>query len=509
MFPIRFGPLVVLLSLAFVAATDLSAQLIRTTEPIPSEAQILMHLESMMGTWEVESARKAQGRENGMGIIPSVPLNEEKLAIQLAMVQGEMEFRPGPRVKAYIKRYTRERRQETEALLGLTNAYSPLIDHEIRQRKLPKNLRYLPAALSAYNNLAVGDQGYAGLWQLPYHAALRYGLDCSAEVDERRDPIKSTRAALDYLEDLKTQYPTWELTILAYTCGAANVTKAQIRTEGNTDFQILYEFLPAFGRDYWPAFVALNYLGQYHRMHQLNPLQVKLPLQNETVPVNRELDLEVVAEVLDIPAKQLAYLNPTLREGAICIEGEQGELCLPLEYAKEFLAQEEKIYAKAEALNPPKPTEPEVEKEAPKAPERKVVAPKKPAIPANSVALKYIIQPGDNLGRIAQAHGVKVSQLQSWNGLSNANIRAGDELNVYVSKQKFNAMRQVKTDSRKETVSSRKPASGKSKTYTVKSGDTLWGISQKFEGVSAEEIMEVNNISEDIQPGQVLTIPAK
>ncbi len=549
---IHFGLYLILLSTLTLCPVGGFAQLIQTSDPIPSEAQIMIHLEQMLDTWEVETAMQKRGTERSPGIVPVPPINKDKLALQLRMVEGDMEFDPGPRVQSFIYRFVREKRKETEALLGLTHAYAPLIDHEIRERKLPHNLRYLPAALSAYNTLAISDHGNAGLWQLNFHTALRYGLNCGPNVDERRDPVLATSAALNYITDLFQQFKSWDKTLLAYTCGPANLNKAISRAPANASFEILYEFLPASGRDYWPAFVAINYLGQYYGLYQLQPLPIELPIRKETVKVEQELDFVAIAQVLNIPQNRLQALNPTYRGNAVCIDGEFGELCLPFEYANEFLAKERALYARASTENPPAASEPEVEgKRAPGTPapvsktpetpapvkktstERAKPEPKpvaKPVIPANTVPLNYTIQPGDNLGRIAEKYGVRVSQLQAWNDISGTRINAGDQLVVHVPKGKANQFKgsggqktptgatKTPSDNKSQTENAGNSSkasnsgngnSGKTKSYTVKTGDTLWGISQQFEGVSAEDIMAANKINADIKPGQVLKIPVK
>lgn len=507
---IHIGLFLTMLSVLLFSPTEVNAQLIETSDPVPSEAQIMMHLEEMMDTWEIETALKKNGRQNFSESTAMVPVDGGKLPMQLRSVQGAMPFQSGPRVKAFIQRFTQEKRKETEAVLGLTKAYGPLVDHEIRKRKLPHNLRYLPAALSAYNTLAVSDRGSAGLWQLPYHTALRYGLECGRNIDERRDPIQSTSAALDYIGDLFKQFKSWDLTILAYTCGPANVNKAMNRSREGHQFASLYPLLPRHSRDFWPAFIAMNYLGQYYRTYQLNPLVVELPIIKETVTVEKKLGFKAISDVLDIPRNHLKALNPTYRENVVCLDGENGRLCLPVEYLGAFKAKKGALYAKAMEETPPAPSEPEVEvvNKTPKTPsvDKKPV---KSPVPANSTALKYTIQPGDNLGKIAETYGVRVSQLQSWNGISGTRINAGDQLLVHVPKGKTNSFKDTQVHKSPKTPQVNPPkASGKTQSYTVQSGDTLWGISQKYQGVSADDIMAANNISEDIQPGQILKIPA-
>ena len=472
----------------------LHAQLISTKSALPAPVQIMMDLDSMEQSWEVQQAISLQYGHNSPKAAPVVAtrLSDEKLASQLRQVQGEMSFVLHERVRYFIELYAGRRKWQTEALLGLENAYAPQIESELRKRHLPRNLRHLPSVLSAYHPRATNGSGGAGIWQLPYHAALRYGLACDALQDERRDPIRSTTAALGYIEDLHAQYRDWTMTVLAFTCGPASLEKAKLRAGAGADFAKLYPHLPESSRDYFPAFVAMSYLSQYYRSYDLSILQVAVDLPVKRIPVERPLSLGVVSRGLNIPLGELKAANPGLRGDMVCVAGESGTICMPLAHVAAFEQERERIFALEDARKPVPATEPEV---------AKVIAPEKPPVPAGAVKTSYTIQPGDNLGAIAERHKVKISELKAWNGISGTLIKAGDKLVIWQAAS-AKAPSASKSDNRK-------PVSGKTtyQSYTVKSGDTLWGISQQFKGVSAEDIMAANGISEAIQPGQVLKIP--
>ena len=129
--------------------------------------------------------------------------------------------------------------------------------------------------------------------------------------------------------------------------------------------------------------------------------------------------------------------------------------------------------------------------------------------PKTTKAITYKVRSGDVLGIIAQRYGVKVSSIKQWNNLYSDRINIGQELVIYVSKGKKSVTKiyPVVEEEKEDVVdSSPKPGIGESQSYTVKSGESLWLIARKFPGVSAENIMEWNGISDKISPGQKLKI---
>jgi len=461
-------------------------QMVSALDPPPTEVQLRIHLDSLMDFWPVASVLPEQ---QSPGISPELPPSEE-MADQLEALGGEMQFQWTERVRHFVELYVRDRRAETEAVLGMMQVWMPDIQRELSDRKLPLQLRFLPAVLSAGNPLTTGQGGKSGLWQLPYHAALRYGLECGPILDQRRDPNFATPAALTHLGNLFKLYGEWSLAVTAYTAGPASITKARLRSSQNAGFDRIYDHLPPSHRDYWPAFVAMNYIGNHYQELGLRPLKTSWTPQIATSPVEQPVRLSGIAEILPVTQAELRAMNPQLRGDYVCLPGEKGAVCIPVTMVDQFEANKPKLYAGA--IVKQEPSEPEVE-------ESEV----RENVPDNRKEVLYTIQAGDNLGSIASRHGVRVSDLQRWNGIRGTMIKAGEKLTIYVKKSTPAVKKEAETSSNK--LVSKQVESTKS--YTVGAGDTLWEIAQQYPGVSPEDIMELNGINESIRPGQVLKIP--
>lgn len=197
------------------------------------------------------------------------------------------------------------------------------------------------------------------------------------------------------------------------------------------------------------------------------------------------ITLDQVSEITGIKIEELQFLNPSYKLDIIpFIEGENYTLRLPREHLGAFVNNEEKIYAyvKAEFDKREKPL---------------------PKFLKTEDRIRYRVRSGDYLGRIARRYGVRVSQIKRWNGLRSNNIRVGQRLTIYPT-------RPVASSSPKKASSAPTSNQANAKTYKVKSGDSLWSISQKFPGVSIQNIKDWNDISgTKLKPGMMLIVSKK
>jgi membrane-bound lytic murein transglycosylase D len=145
----------------------------------------------------------------------------------------------------------------------------------------------------------------------------------------------------------------------------------------------------------------------------------------------------------------------------------------------------------------------------------KVIEPEAPVIPEGAKEVVYTVKSGDVLGLIAEKYGVKVSEIQDWNNLTSTRIDIGDELIIYLDSNAVSIPDTSQNKVSKNTSANHKKIkinekdNSKYVLYTVKPGDNLWLIAKKFPGISAQNIMDLNGIDENLKPGQVLRIKKK
>ena len=319
-------------------------------------------------------------------------------------------------VKKHIEAYTGRLRNKVSFMLAAANFYMPLFEEALDAYDLPLELKYLPIIESALNPKALSRQRASGLWQFMLRTGNIYGLDNNSLVDERRDPVKSTWAAVRYLKDLYNIYNDWNLVLAAYNCGPGNVNKAIRRAGGETDYWTIYPFLPKETRGYVPGFIAANYVMTYYCEHGICPMDSQLPAISDTIHVSKDLHLQQVASVCNIDIEQLRSLNPQFKKDIIPGNSKAYALQLPNNTANIFIEREDSIYAY------------EAQKYLNK---RKTVPVPETISPKNAKGAKYHkIRKGDTLGGIARTYGVSVRQIRELNGIQGNNITAGKNLRI-------------------------------------------------------------------------------
>ncbi len=279
-------------------------------------------------------------------------------------------------VREYIDKYMGKLRNTVSYMLGASNFYIPIFEEALEAYGLPLELKYLPVVESSLNPKAVSPAGAAGLWQFMITTGKQYGLEVNSLVDERRDPVKSSYAAAQYLRDLYKIFGDWSLAIAGYNCGPENVNKAITRSGGNADFWKIYPYLPRETQGYVPAFIAANYAMNYYCEHNICPLRTTLPARTDTVVVNKDLHLMQIAEVCGADIEELRTLNPQYRKDIVNGKAQPSVIRLPSGLTYTFLANEDSIcnYRVDELL--PRRALVEVAK-APPAPARKPAARKR------------------------------------------------------------------------------------------------------------------------------------
>lgn len=308
-------------------------------------------------------------------------------------------------VLEYIHFYASRRNKHLGKMLGQAPYYFPLFEEKLDAADLPLELKYLPIVESALNPQARSRVGATGLWQFMYPTGKMYGLKVNSYVDERMDPIRSTEAACRYLKKLHSLYNDWSLALAAYNAGPGNVNKAIRRSGGKTTYWGIRPYLPRETRGYVPAFIAVNYLMNFHEEHNIYPVESSCSwLETDTLLVDQTVRFDQVAAYTGLEVDELVWYNPTYRKGIIP-EGGGYELRLPYEKVAAYITLKDSI------INYKADETPEIIEE----PEATV----------------YYVRNGDVLGSIARRHGVSVRQLQSWNNLRGTLIRPGQKLYIY------------------------------------------------------------------------------
>lgn len=247
-------------------------------------------------------------------------------------------------VQSFIDRYSGRLRRSVSIMLGQQNFYMPIFEQALETYGLPLELKYLPVIESALKPNAVSRVGATGLWQFMLATGRQYGLQVTSLVDERRDPIKSTYAAVRYLRDLYKIFGDWHLVIAAYNCGPENVNKAVHRAGGVKDYWHIYPYLPAETRGYVPAFIAANYIMNYYCEHNICPMLTNLPAKTDTLVLNRDVHFEQISDVLGVDVKLVEELNPQYRRNIVNGNNRPSILRLPMNFVTQFIDMEDTIY---------------------------------------------------------------------------------------------------------------------------------------------------------------------
>ena len=419
---------------------------------------------------------------------PLEGFNTEILKTRLAKLNENTPFNIeyNPALESVIKSFLIGKRDLMERMLTASQFYFPMFEQELDNYDIPLEVKYLAVVESALNPRARSRVGATGLWQFMYGTGKMYNLDVSSYVDERRDPLKATKAASQYLSKLYEIFGDWDLALAAYNSGPGNVNKAIRRSGGYKNYWNIRRYLPRETAGYLPAFLATMYIFEYADEHGLKKVNAERPyFETDTVLVKSLISFEHISKLVGVSEEELQMLNPSYKLNIIpFVKGKDYSLRLPNHALGKFVSNETAIYAYVE--------EELKKKEKPL-----------PKLVNSKNRIRYKVRSGDYLGKIAERYGVGVSQIKRWNGLRSDRLRVGQRLTIFPRKPVASTTSTTKSKS----SSQRAVTSASSKVHTVKKGDSLWTISRQYPGISIENLREWNGISgNNLIPGTKLKL---
>lgn len=272
--------------------------------------------------------------------------------------------------------------------------YLYYIVDEIERRGLPTELALLPMVESNYNPLALSRAKASGLWQFIPSTGRNFNLAQNQWVDERRDVIASTNAALDYLEYLYEFHGDWHLALASYNWGEGSVARA---IKKNIDQNLPTEYrdlsMPEETRQYIPKLQALKNIVSNPELFNFELPHVANDEHFTTVPAPRGIDLATAARLAEMSMDEFVALNPGYNRPIV--NSDDDFLIVPSDRADQF-----KLRLSQHASS-------------------------------SKRWVNYQMRKGDTLASIARKHGMSINQLREINGLdSRASVRVGQSLLV-------------------------------------------------------------------------------
>ncbi|HSM06013.1 MAG TPA: lytic transglycosylase domain-containing protein [Longimicrobiales bacterium] len=246
------------------------------------------------------------------------------------------------RVDYWIGRFTSDQRPTFEVFLTQEGAFGQLIRERLRERGMPPRLLYLAMIESGLRPAAVSHVSAVGVWQFMGPTAQAYGLRVDDWVDERRDPVSATDAALDYLEWLHDRYGSWYLAVSAYNAGPSRVDRALRRARIGipaTDeaYWQIRPFLPFETREYVPRLLAASALAEEPMKYGFADVEGHRPYEFDSVWVPGGTPMVRVARSLGEEYRVIWALNPHLVRG-MTPPGEPYPLRVPVGTAFQVVA---------------------------------------------------------------------------------------------------------------------------------------------------------------------------
>lgn len=394
-----------------------------------------------------------------------------------------MEY--NPYVARYIDVYSKRKRELTSKMLGLRRVYFPLFEEVLDREEMPLEIKYLAVVESALNPHARSRVGATGLWQFMLSTGRLYGLEVNSFVDERKDPRKSTEAAVRYLKRSYEEFGDWLLAIASYNCGPGNVRKAIHRSGGKRTFWEIRPYLPRETRGYVPAFIAVNYVFRYASDYNIYPVYTSFKMSQDTLHIRKlDVTLQELARLSKANVDELRYLNPELKLDRIPYSSKTYMLRATPELSSYYAKKKRLIHDRYGKRRNQSYTSPAAAAAIAKSNSTYSYRPK------GTKLYYYRVRGGDVVGSIAEKYGVTKRQIANWNNLYRYRIKVGQRLKIYAKPSNVKSGSPASASSSKSTYTA-PPSNGKMRFHKVREGENLWAIAKKY-GVTLSTLQKLN-----------------
>ena len=382
-------------------------------------------------------------------------------------------------VSQYIGIFTGRARGYMERSMSRGTRYDAMLRRKFRESGLPEDMTYLALIESSYMPHAYSRAAAVGMWQFMAPTARGVGMRVDWWVDERRDPMRSTQGAIDFLTDLHDAYGSWYLAAAAYNGGPGRVSRGLKRfseemdgSEGEDRFFALAEqkYLPSETKEYVPRLIAAAMVAKEPVRYGLR-VDTLPEFSYDSVNVPAGTALGVVARAAGVPVETITDLNPHFLRGITPPDG-TSEVRLPIGVSPTFAAAFALVPA-AERLGwsevrygSPRSLQAVAEMAGVPAKAIRWMNPRlsidrRGRIPAgvmvriptalavvaardvpdpslvrtsssggSLVAKRVRVRSGESLSSVARRSGISVAQLRKMNGLKSSRVRAGQMLVV-------------------------------------------------------------------------------
>ncbi|MCB0407911.1 MAG: LysM peptidoglycan-binding domain-containing protein [Bdellovibrionales bacterium] len=374
---------------------------------------------------------------------------------------GDVPLTENEMTKKWVNYFLGRGRKHMDLYLSRSSRYIPMMKNVLREEGLPEDLVYVALIESGFSPKAHSRSNAVGYWQFIRSTGKNFGLRIDGYIDERRDPVLSTRAAAAYFKALYNLFGSWHLSLAAYNTGE-NRVKNRVMRYYTRDFWELARrrTLPRETRNYVPKFIAAALIAREPERYGFSGLSFEPPLEYDAVEATNPINLKVLAEKLSIDLDEMKRLNPKFRgEYVPNYPGDKMMIRVPKGYME-----------RAVALIP------EVKMD-------------RPAYVYQD-HFYYRVRSGDTLSHIARRHRTSVGAIRRLNGLGRRSmIRVGQRLKVpqrgemvaYVTPQ--NSTRSSANVNQDATY------------HTVRRGENLTLIARRY-GVSIQKLKEINQLTQ-------------